>query len=175
MEITAIASKLNVVNASEEKIMSAIDTLVADNKAAADKVKSLEDENAKLKTQAKKYQSDSAEALVNAAVSAGKIKEAEKALWVESAIENFDRTKKIIDAMESKGFTSVAAAVETNKGIDNSAAGTVTKEETYEYLAENDPAKLKNIAATNYPLFEKLQKDMLKRKGVKNATLTIEN
>lgn len=165
MDLTQIASKLSC-EAKEDAITAKLESILKDAGEVTNlkaKIKELEGSETNLKEENQKlikkvsgleaHSKDSltkaAKVLISNAIKTGKISASDESIWIESAIENFERTSKMIEAMRG-GFKSVAAS------IDNSGSDEAT--ETYESLAKNNPEKLREIAEKNPERFEKLVK-----------------
>jgi ATP-dependent protease ClpP protease subunit len=157
-------------DATDADVLITSVTLQSENAALKVQLENVTKERDQYKAAAEKTATASAASeLVASAEKAGKLKfaaDADRTAYVAAVEANFDVMKLHIDAIPAPAApattpatpgkkTSVAAAV--------IASAEVAKDETYEYLAQNDPQKLAKILEEQPEVYAKLEADFIKR------------
>lgn len=136
------------MKSQNEQLKAKATELENEKKALEARVKTLEDAGKEVEAKSK------ATELVENAVRAGKVSykdDAEKAKAIEGATANYDFAKQTFDAIPAKKDKSVASFVKEEK----------TEQMTYEYLSNNNPAKLQEIYNSDRELFDKLSDEYI--------------
>ncbi len=140
------------MKAENDKLVAEKTAWASEKLALEAKLKAIEDASKFLDIKAKSKE------LIEGAEKAGKLSfkdEAAKAKAIEDASANFDFTKSLIEAMPSKKNVSASSFVSNDKPEQN----------TYEWLAKNDPKKLSAIAESDPDLFNKLSDEYIAKQS----------
>ena len=146
-----VLAKLNLNEGAEEKeILSAIEKIETD---FSDKIATLEANEKTLKEEIKKERIEKATSLVDQAEKDGKVifgeNTALKTTWINSAVENYEATKNMIDSIQTvQKSVSIENSIDTQK--DERASW------TYEDWSKKDSSGLLDMKNSNPKRFEKL-------------------
>lgn len=148
MEIKLVASLLNLPadKQDESSITMEIQNMVQENA-------SLKAENKKLKDEETSRTKKAAETLIDDAIKANKLKAAERDEYVQHAVNNYELTRKLVEAKQP--YKSAAATVEKNE-VKESGGADVYANWTYEKLWKEAPSELTRIKNEEPDRFKKL-------------------
>jgi ATP-dependent Clp protease, protease subunit len=100
-----VKNELKAIRQEKDQLVNKIEGLENSNKTLGEENESLKNDNTALKEQVDTANKAKAEALINSAVKAGKVKEEEKEGFVKDAIENYELVAKFIDMIENASTT----------------------------------------------------------------------
>jgi hypothetical protein len=162
MEIDQVKAALGLVGASDEKVLEVlasmkktseeVPTLKAEKIAAEAKATEAEAKVKEAETKIQNVAKQSAEALVDSAIKAKKIKPEAKDAFVKMAVDNFDTVKAMFEGMASTAHAPISNQIAEGEAVTDEKV----LAEQYVNLAKFDPIKLKNIMETNPDYFSKL-------------------
>ena len=154
--MTKVNSLLGLAaEAGEKSVIDAVVTL----QAAAQNVETLSEEKTALKAKIVELENSLVESnkakattLVENAITAGKIQEEQKSIWVENATTNFESAKLMLDGLKgASASASIMDDKEINKDVDKSEN---RAEWGFEEWSKNDPSGLEKMQTENKAKYE---------------------
>jgi ATP-dependent Clp protease, protease subunit len=136
-----VKNELKAIREEKNQLVNKIEGLENSNKTLSEQNESLKNENTALKEQVETANKAKAEALINSAVKAGKVKEDEKEGLIKDATENYELVAKFIDKMENMS------------GTIEDLLNTTNSQKSFKDMTESEKA---NLARDKPELYNKL-------------------
>lgn len=136
-----VKNELKAIREEKTALVNKIEGLETQNKSLNDEISAIKAENEDLQKQIDAANKAKAEALVNSAIKAGKIKEDEKEAYLNDAINNYDLVNRFLDK------------IETSKVILQDLIDVKNTQKSFKDMSEDEKA---DLARTNSDLYNKL-------------------